>query len=398
MVQRYKENPNYSYLGPMEAAINFLTVFRDSLAAGSFVKLTLSKPSGGGEGPQNVFARLVEIRGAPVVSFTLRYPTKDETKNLPAEAAAAAVGRWLGQDFLNADLFTLNGNYTIRYNRKRIPKLFSSGATLSNAPEKTHDRKKQRLIRPEGNIYLQALGIAGPDGAVKKDGQKKFRQINKYIEIIDALIRKKNLPHEPIIVDMGAGKGYLTFALYDHLANNLGLKPQVWGVELRPALVDAGNDLAQKCGFEGLRFVAEDIGRFETGKLDMLIALHACDTATDLAIAKGIHSDAEIIVVAPCCHKQIRRQMDCQTEMSPIMAHGILAERQAELITDGIRALVLEEKGYSSNVFEFIETEHTPKNLIIAGIKGKSRPEAAEEIKAIKQQFGIDFHYLETLV
>lgn len=382
----------------MEAAINFLTVFRDSLAAGSFVKLTLSKPSGGGEGPQNVFARLVEIRGAPVVSFTLRYPTKDETKNLPAEAAAAAVGRWLGQDFLNGDLFTLNGNYTIRYNRKRIPKLFSSGATLSNAPEKTHDRKKQRLIRPEGNIYLQALGIAGPDGAVKKDGQKKFRQINKYIEIIDALIRKKNLPHEPIIVDMGAGKGYLTFALYDHLANNLGLKPQVWGVELRPALVDAGNDLAQKCGFEGLRFVAEDIGRFETGKLDMLIALHACDTATDLAIAKGIHSDAEIIVVAPCCHKQIRRQMDCQTEMSPIMAHGILAERQAELITDGIRALVLEEKGYSSNVFEFIETEHTPKNLIIAGIKGKSRPEAAEEIKAIKQQFGIDFHYLETLV
>ncbi len=382
----------------MEAAINFLTVFRDSLAAGSFVKLTLSKPSGGGEGLQNVFARLVEIRGAPVVSFTLRYPTKDETKNLPAEAAAAAIGRWLGQDFLNGDLFTLNGNYTIRYNRKRIPKLFSSGATLSNAPDKTHDRKKQRLIRPEGNIYLQALGITGPDGAVKKDGQKKFRQINKYIEIIDALIRKKNLPHVPNIVDMGAGKGYLTFALYDHLASNLGLKPQVWGVELRPALVDAGNDLAQKCGFEGLRFVAEDIGRFETGKLDMLIALHACDTATDLAIAKGIHSDAEIIVVAPCCHKQIRRQMDCQTEMSPIMAHGILAERQAELITDGIRALVLEEKGYSSNVFEFIETEHTPKNLIIAGIKGKSRPEAAEEIKAIKQQFGIDFHYLETLV
>ncbi len=382
----------------MEALTDFLAVFRQSLDSGSFVKLTLSKPASKGNDLVNIFARPVEIRDAPMVSFTLRFRSRDETKNLSFAEAVPMAEKWLGRDFLNGDLLTLRKDYTIRFNRKRESRLFSGPATHQKAPVRQHDREKHRFITPEGNLYLNALGIAGADGKVKKEGQKKFRQINKYIEIIDGLIRKKKLPPHPEIVDMGAGKGYLTFALYDHLTNNLGLNPRIWGVELRQELVDAGNQLAEQCGFEGLRFVAGDIGLFEIEKPDMLIALHACDTATDLALAKGIKAGAEIIVVAPCCHKQIRRQMKCRTELGVVLEHGILAERQAELITDGIRALILEEKGYASSVFEFIETEHTPKNLIIAGIKGSPRPEAAKEIEAIKRQFGIDYHYLEQLV
>lgn len=382
----------------MEALTDFLAIFRRCLEAGSFVKLTLSKPASKGNDLVNIFARPVEIRDAPMVSFTLRFRSRDEIKNLSFVEASEIVEKWLGRDFLNGDLFTLQKNYTIRFNRKREPRLFSGPAVHAQAPAKQHDREKRRFISPAGNLYLKTLGITGADETVKKEGQKKFRQINKYIEIIDGLIRRKHLSSHPQIVDMGAGKGYLTFALYDHLSNNLGLNPQIWGVDLRQDLVDAGNQLAEQCGFAGLRFVAGDIGMFEIEKADMLIALHACDTATDLAIAKGIKTGAEIIVVAPCCHKQIRRQMNCRTALGVVLEHGILAERQAELITDGIRALILEEKGYTSNVFEFIETEHTPKNLIIAGIKGSPRPEAGREIEAIKQQFGIDYHYLERLV
>jgi hypothetical protein len=130
----------------------------------------------------------------------------------------------------------------------------------------------------------------------------------------------------------------------------------------------------------------------------MLIALHACDIATDIAIAKGIMADASIIVVAPCCHKQVRKQMNCTTEMQAILQHGIMEERQAELITDGIRALLLEANGYKTKVFEFISTEHTSKNLMITALKAKPNPDALAKIAAIKQQFGVEYHYLEKLL
>ena len=159
------------------------------------------------------------------------------------------------------------------------------------------------------------------------------------------------------------------------------------------------NSLAEELQYTGLHFIAEDINDYQPERLDMLIALHACDTATDLAIAKGIRGGAQIIIVAPCCHKQIRGQMSCQTTLQPILKHGILEERQAELLTDGIRSLLLEAHGYQARVFEFISTEHTAKNLMITGIKrGKASVEALEKVQSIKQAYGIEFHYLEKLL
>ena len=229
-------------------------------------------------------------------------------------------------------------------------------------------------------------------------GQKKFRQIDKYIEIIESLVRETELPNDPIIVDMGSGKGYLTFALYDFLKNNLQKDPSVFGIELRPKLVEFCNNLSKKCDFDKLSFIAQDINTFETNRLDMLIALHACDTATDIAIAKGIKSDAKIIVVAPCCHKQLRKELNVSNEMQPILRHGIMEERQAELLTDGIRALLMEAHGYRTKVFEFISTEHTPKNVMIVGIKSKPKKEALAQVAAIKKHYGIALHALEKMI
>jgi hypothetical protein len=191
--------------------------------------------------------------------------------------------------------------------------------------------------------------------------------------------------------------------LYDFLENNLSLAPQITGIELRPALVDFCNKTAEQVGFQNLNFIAQDIATYHPDRLDMLIALHACDTATDLALAVGIREKARIIVVAPCCHKQIRREMKAKNELAPLLQHGILEERQAEIVTDGIRALLLEANGYHTKVFEFISTEHTAKNVMItATMDGRRlnqrRTEALAQVAALKTSFGIGEHWLEKLL
>lgn len=377
----------------------FLEKLQQSIEAATFIKLTLSKPGGHANDLKNVYIRLVEIKGQPTLSFTLRYPTKDVTKNHPIGEGIGIIGLWLGVDFLNGDLFTTTEDISIQHNKKRQPHLFTKSPSLLVAPTSGHNQEKKRWIEADStNVYLREMGITGADGQVLPTGQKKFKQINKYIEIIDNLLQQSPLPANAHIVDMGSGKGYLTFALYDYLSNHLGLAPTVTGIELRPNLVEFCNDLAKKAGFEKLHFLAQDINDYQAQRTDMLIALHACDTATDLAIAKGIQNQAVIIVVAPCCHKQIRKQMSCQTDLQAILKHGILEERQAELITDGIRALLMEAEGYKTKVFEFISTEHTGKNVMIVGTRSKPNAEALQKVEAIKRTFGIERHYLEQLL
>ena len=205
------------------------------------------------------------------------------------------------------------------------------------------------------------------------------------------------------MADMGSGIGFLTFALYDYLLNHQQ-KAEVVGIEFRKDLVDLCNNIAKKANFDQLHFVEGTIDSYESEKINLLIALHACDTATDDAIYKGIKANAELIVVAPCCHKQIRREMEkgkAKNEVNFITKHGIFLERQAEMVTDGMRALILEYFGYKTKVFEFVSGVHTPKNVLVVGVKGKKLPtsqkqaEILKEIKATKAYFGIGYHYLE---
>lgn len=378
--------------------ILFNNKIKEAFEAATFVKMTLSKAMASAGDLQNIYVRPVVIKGAICLSFTYRHKTQDIVKNYNLVEAQEVISNLAGTDFLHLTLFTTKGDIVLKYNKKRKARLLTNKASFKEAPMLSHDKTKKRYIETKNNAYLKALGITNQAETVKKEGQRKFRQINKYIEIIDGVLRKNPLPKGAHIVDMGCGKGYLTFALYDFLKNNIDENISITGIELRENLVTFCNELVQQTDFKQLQFLAKDIYDYHPDKINMLIALHACDIATDIAIAKGIKAGAEVIIVAPCCHKQIRKQMNCNNAMQSILQHGILEERQAELVTDGIRALLMEVHGYQTKVFEFISTEHTAKNLMIVGTKAKPKPELLEEIKAIKAQFGIVEHYLESLL
>ena len=383
----------------------FFEKLNDSLNRQTFTKLTLSRLRHHSD-VKNIYARLVSIKKQPKIQFTFRYATRDEVKNYDFTEGVLFIQKQLGEVFLTADLFTTEHDFSLQYNKKADnARLFTQKSKSKTQNSKNteggvlqHNQEKKRLLNPS-QPYFHALEITDAKGNITPNGQKKFKQIDKYIEIIASLLREADLPDDAHIADFGSGKGYLTFALFDFLKNNLGINPTVSGYELRENLVNFCNELAQKCDFDDLQFFAQDINNVEMARLDMLIALHACDIATDIAIAKGIKAGAKVIVVAPCCHKQLRKELNVKNEMQPILKYGILEERQAELLTDGIRALLLESKGYRTKVFEFVSTEHTPKNVMIVGIKtDKPKAAALAQVAAIKEHYGIGVHYLEEIL
>ena len=334
-----------------------------------------------------------------MLSFIYRYPSKDVTKNFTSAEALLNIKQLLSDDFFNADVYTSSQIIYFSVNAAGKEKIIIKPADAP-APQLSHDNEKKRIIDPHA-VYLRELGITGAEGNVKKEMQHKFRQINRYVEIIEGIIKNENIPNDLSVVDMGSGKGYLTFALYAYL-HGKNIDATITGIELRKELAEKCNAIAQKAGYKKLHFKEGSIQDSTIDKADMLIALHACDTATDDAIAKGIKAGAAIIICAPCCHKQIRKQMSPSNALKNITKHGILMERQAEMVTDTIRALTLEAHGYKTKVFEFIDEEATPKNVLIVGVKGKTPGDAMKEnsdkIIALKEMFGIKEHYLETIL
>ena len=364
---------------------------RESLANGSFVRLSLSGYKGPEPDLKKIVARAVTIKRIAKISFTYSYRTRDIVKNYDIGDAIAKIETALHNGFDAATLFTTKHDLSYPSMKKTKP-------TQTDAPSTDHDIAKKRVVGTNGKRYLHDLEITDANGTVYKNAQDKYRQIDKYIEILSGLIKPGKKYN---IADMGAGKGYLTFALYDYLADK-NIDAKVTGVEYRKDLVDLCNGIAKKSEFGGLKFVQGTIENFDAAGMNVLIALHACDTATDDAIAKGVKADAELIVVAPCCHKQIRREMGSgkkTEELEFILRYGTLLERQAEMATDAMRALLLEYAGYSVKLFEFISDAHTPKNVMIVAQKtGKKNPAALEKFNAAKAFFGIGQHHLEKIL
>ncbi len=366
------------------------------------IKLTLTGKRDKFSDLKKLIITAVELKKGYCLNFVYRHNTRDITKNFEIAEGIDLVAKALETDFINAELLskTTQVNLMILPNGKVKLK-----TTENNSPASltfTHDKIKERLINTLENIYLRELGITNVNWEVRREMSDKYKQINQYIELLVPTLNELELTDDYHIVDMGSGKGYLTFALYDYISNNLRQNIRMTGVEFREDLVWTCNSIARQAGFDGLNFVKGTIEKTELDKIDILIALHACDTATDDAIYRGISSEAELIVCAPCCHKQIRKAMNVDNELINITRFGILKERQAEIITDSIRAMILEAYGYKTNVFEFISLEHTPKNVMIVGRKiQNSSPDKQtilNSIAAIKKLYGIEKHYLETLL
>jgi Predicted RNA methylase len=381
----------------------FLSAVKTAFAGDTLVGLRLGGYHGAEADLKNVDIKKIVAKGVEKFSFTFHYKTRDIIKNHIQPEALGHLRTALRDEFRSArlattefDLFFERAGSKVRVNRKQV-----AGRP---AVSSQHDRAKNRPLTQTDKPWLHALGITGKDGQVRNDAQDKFRQINKMVEIFAPLIQAIKA-EKPRIVDMGAGKGYLDFALYDYLANVANRPADIIGVELRDKLVDDGNATAVASGFQGLSFVPGTILDYDASGADAVIALHACDTATDDAIYQGIKAGASLIAVAPCCHKQVRRQMEAgkpAAQLDVLLRHGIFLERQAEMVTDTLRALLLELRGYRVKVFEFVSDAHTPKNnLVVAerdGRAGRDRDAVLKQIAEIKALFGVERHYLEGLL
>ncbi|MBU4485679.1 MAG: SAM-dependent methyltransferase [Candidatus Delongbacteria bacterium] len=368
----------------------------------TFIRLILSSPDDKSGDLNKITTRLVEVKNKPRLSFLYSHKTKTVTKNFDIEAGVSLISELFGNNFSNCVIFTTEND--LSFKRSKKGKILFNKLKPAHADcdfTTNHNLKKIKMIKIENNIYLERLGVV-KRGKVFDGMSGKFRQINRFVETIDGLLDgsdlkvKKNLS----VYDMGSGKGYLTFAVYDFLVNELKIEADVTGIEYREDLVNICNNIAAECGFENLKFIQGSIGDTAIENCDILIALHACDTATDDAIYKGIISGTEIIIVSPCCHKQIRKQLDITNELKEITKHGILEERMAEMATDTLRSLMLEAHGYKTQIFEYISDEHTHKNIMITGVKRNKITDKyiyLDKIEKLKDFFGIKRFYLEDL-
>ncbi len=333
--------------------------------------------------------------------FQYREDTRDVVKNYDLEESVRTIRSLLESGFRSGHLFTTANDFQLTIGKKSS-RLVAGKPTFTTQPRTSHDHSKKTHINPNA-FYLKALGIATDAGEIRAQQQDKWRQINKYLEILRDLIETSTLKDakELTILDMGSGKGYLTFAAYDYFANVRGVNVTMTGVDSRAELTELCNQISKASEFTGLRFVEHDILSFAVEKIDILIALHACDTATDDSLYKGIRAGAEIIVAAPCCHKEVRKQMSAPGFLKGVLKHGVMMERTAETVTDGLRALLLEWSGYRSKVFEFVPSEHTPKNNMIAAIRDRRKADGIEigkQIDELMDAFSLSHQRLHSLL
>jgi precorrin-6B methylase 2 len=373
----------------------FVAALREAVAKGALVKLTLGKATGADKTLVNLFVRPVSLKSGQKLAFVWRHKTRDITKNHEPEEALGLIDGLIGTDFLDAHLFTTSNSVQLETGRGE-PRIHTKALPRSPAAETGNDRKKSRPIDP-ATPWLRSLGVTDPSGRPLAPMTDKFRQIEKFAEILTHLLGESDLAakNQVSLFDMGSGKGYLTFAA----AELLGAKGKVCGIEARPDLVDLCSRVAAENGLsDHLSFTEGTISSVAIDACDVLIALHACDTATDDAIAKGVSAGAQLIIVAPCCQKELRPQIVAPPVLADALRHGIFEERQAEFVTDAMRAQLLEWSGYRTRVFEFISTEHTAKNTMIAAVKVAASRERGDgkEVRDLAAFYGVTHQALAT--
>jgi SAM-dependent methyltransferase len=379
----------------------FIDALSSSIRRETFVKLTLANYKGLDEHLQKIQARLIKTKKGTRLYLLYRSDIRDTAKTFSLSDGVEVVRKALGADFFGAHLFTTKNDFQLEIGKKGS-RLNVAKPTFRAKPSLAHDHEKTRFV-DQSAFYLQPLGITSDEGKVRDRSQDKWRQINKFVEILAGLVEKSGLrdAKKLRIVDMGSGKGYLTFAAYDFFRNVRGIDVEMTGVDVRPDLIEKCNEIARASEFGGLEFVQGGINDLDLESTDILIALHACNTATDDAIYKGIKANAAIIVAAPCCHQELRPQIVAPKMLRDVLKHGIMLERTAEFVTDALRSLLLERSGYATKIIDFVPVEHTPKNLMLVGTRDVNIDRAAEidrEIAEIKEFYSIKEQRLETLL
>lgn len=323
------------------------------------------------EGVSKIKVRPVLGRSGLVFQSAARKGKQEFHENKKAPEMAEDVIQWMQRDFRQLQIQTTEQEITALVSKKgKVTIRKKQCGAVRQAPRLAHNRKKQYILEEGVAVpFLQDLGVQTADGRIVHAKYDKFRQMNRFLEFIEDILPQMDRDRELTILDFGCGKSYLTFAMYYYLKILKGYEIRVIGLDLKEDVIAHCNTLAKKYGYEKLQFLAGDIADYEgVSKVDMVVTLHACDTATDYALEKAVEWDAKVILSVPCCQHELNGQIKNEI-LEPVLKYGLLKERFAAIVTDALRAGRLEEAGYQVQIMEFIDMEHTPKNILIRGVK-----------------------------
>ena len=371
----------------MEEIIQFLA----GILNREFIRAVFSNPRVKGN---VVKAKLRPMEQKGELLFQLESFTKTQAfhKNLTVEETKDELAKLL-EEFRQVQVETVSEDITVLISKKGKATIKRKRKKVqAKAADLSHNRKKKYILE-EGIVvpFLQDLGVMTQDGKIVRTKMDKFRQINRFLEFVEDILPQLDKDRELTLLDFGCGKSYLTFAMYYYLKVLKGYNIRIIGLDLKKDVIEHCNQLRTKYGYERLDFYEGDIASYKgVESVDMVVTLHACDTATDYALAKAVKWGAKVILSVPCCQHEANRTIADET-LSPVMDYGILKERFAAIATDGARAKLLESKGYQTQILEFIDMEHTPKNLLIRAVKtGKPDNKAYEEVQNMSRMLNID--------
>ena len=331
------------------------------------------------DGIQKVKVRPLKKNGALYFQMESFTATQAFHKNLEKEDAGVCILEYM-ERFRQMQIETVGAEYTVLVSKKgKVTVKKKQRREKACQADLSHDRKKHYILEEGIPVpFLQDLGVMTEDGRIVHARTDKFRQINRFLEFIEDILPQLDRERELTILDFGCGKSYLTFAMYYYLHELKGYDIRIIGLDLKKEVIARCEALARSYGYEKLKFLEGDIAHYSgTDRVDMVVTLHACDTATDYALAKAVGWNARVILSVPCCQHEINAQLASVPELAPILDYGLLKERFAALVTDGLRARYLESKGYETQVLEFIDMEHTPKNILLRAVKKDKRNEKA---------------------
>jgi SAM-dependent methyltransferase len=345
---------------------------------------------------ERIDIRPVEIKGSIVLQLTYNDGKATTTKNIPTDKSH--VLELLCSGYANITIDNVGGTTSIRVTKSGEAQVHSENKTLEQ--NLSHDKKKERLLDP-ADPFLCEVGIADHKGQIKPSKNDKYKQVEEFLRLLIPTLNSaieagqiaKPSKDKPLsIVDLGCGHAYLTFAAHQYL-RSIGIPVHVTGIDVRPASRDRNNEIAAKLEItDTITFKAEEIASTTVNKVDVAIALHACDTATDDAIAWAVNGGAKLLLIAPCCHHDIQKQMNQSPEpWGAITKFGLMKERMGDLLTDALRAQILRIVGYRVEIIEFIGGEHTPRNIMIRAVKTGAQPDALDidRYREITAQWGV---------
>lgn len=377
--------------------MNIQEIIKSNLAENKFLYGVFTTPRNKSDNPyKKITVRPIFIKNENMIQFEKFTEKQAFHDNCTYSMAADEIINLIINEYRNINIFTEDADFQLMVSKKGTVKIIEKEPTKQQKIE-DHNKKKQYIINEnEPCNFLTFLGVMNNEGAVYAKKYDKFKQINKFLEIVDDSLKSKKLEDDFMIIDFGCGKAYLTFALYYYFYYIRKVKVKIIGLDLKDEIIEFCNETAKKLEFENLEFIYGDIQNFEyKSNVDMIVTLHACDTATDAALVKAVKWNTDIILSVPCCQHEFYDKIN-NPDLEPMLKHGLVKERVSSLVTDSLRSLFLETKGYKVQLMEFIAMEHTPKNILIRAVKtNKDNIKAEKEYEDFKKFWNLNDLFIE---